>query len=81
MDTISALIHEGIAKNTFNADAIAKGLHFEELPDDETRLARARLYRAWRRAGENTKAAFARAINGEPAPSQFELHLAEEHQS
>ena len=73
MDAISSLIHEGIAKNTFNAEAIAKGLHFEELPDDETRLARARLYRAWRRAGENTKAAFQRAINGDPAPERMPL--------
>ena len=79
MDAISRLIHERIAKNTFNAVAIANGLKFADLPDDEARLARAKLYRAWRHAGENVQAAFARAIRGEEAPSPFELHLAMEH--
>jgi hypothetical protein len=73
MDIISALIHEGIAKNTFNAAAIANGLKFPELPDDESRLARARLYREWRHAGENVQAAFGRAIRGEEAPKEFEI--------
>lgn len=80
MDIISAMIHEGIAHNTFQASNIANGLNFADLPDDEARLARARLYRKWRNAGENRKAAFARAIRGEPAPSELELHLAEAHE-
>ena len=80
MDIISSLIHKGIAHNTFQASNIANGLHFAELPDDESRLARARIYREWRNAGENRKAAFARAIRGEPAPSRLEILLAEEHE-
>jgi len=81
LDAISAMIHEGIAKNTFNAAAIANGLHFGDLPDDESRLARARIYRAWRRAGENVQAAFARTLRGEPAPTELELHAAQEREA
>lgn len=81
LDAISAMIHEGIAKNTFNAAAIANGLHFGDLPDDESRLARARTYRAWRRAGENVQAAFARTLRGEPAPTELELHAAQEREA
>jgi hypothetical protein len=73
MDIISALIHEGLAKNTFNAEAIVNGLHLAQLPTLEEQLARARLYREFRRAGENTKAAFERAIRGEKAPERLPI--------
>lgn len=73
MNIIEKLIEEKIADNGFRAAAIANGLNLVELPDDEARLSRARLYRDWRNSkiyGKNTAPCFEMAIKGEPVPQQ-----------
>jgi hypothetical protein len=64
MNIIEQLVEEKIARNAYHAAAIANGLHLAELPNDSERLARARVYRAWRDAGEPAVVAFANAITG-----------------
>ena len=52
MDIISALIHEGLARNTFNAEAIVNGLHLALVDDVLTTGATAeRLARLLIKAG------------------------------
>lgn len=71
MNIIELLILEKIADNGFRASAIANGLKLADLPTDEERLARARLYRDWRNSkiyGKNTAPCFEKAIAGEPVP-------------
>jgi len=59
------MITEKIAKNDFNAAAIVNGLELHKVEGDDARKARVRLYRDWRNAGEPSKVAFQRAINGD----------------
>lgn len=59
-----ALIAAKIARNAYHAAAIANGLHLADLRTDDERMARARLYRAWRDAGEIPAVAFKNAIAG-----------------
>lgn len=68
---IAMIVNDGIAGNIFQAGHIVQGLKLSELPDDDARMMRARLYREWRRAGENRSAAFTRAIHGETAPQRL----------
>lgn len=65
---IHRLIREGLALNRPHAAAVANLLKLHKMKSDAVRLERARLYRAWRKAGEKKNAAATRAINGEPAP-------------
>jgi hypothetical protein len=62
---IDWMIAEKIAKNDFNASAIVNGLQLWQVEGDEARKVRCRLYRDWRNAGEPSKVAFQRAINGD----------------
>lgn len=81
MNIIDKLIADGIASNVFQATHIANGLKLTELRDDEgAQIARARLYRDWRNAGEPSKVAYERAIKGEvvPAPMFAEVLHSEE---
>ncbi len=57
-----------IAKNKHNASHIANGLKLTECNTlDECRV-RWRRYRGWKIGGENTQAAYRRAIDGEEPP-------------
>lgn len=64
MSMIDQMIAAKIAKNEFNAAAIARGLQLADLKTDEERMARARLYRKWRDAGEPPAVAYVNAIAG-----------------
>ena len=64
MNPIEWMISEKIAKNGFNAAHIANGLKLYELKDDASKMARCRLYRKWRDAGEDPKIAYQNAIDG-----------------
>ena len=48
MNIIEWMIAQEIAKNTFQASAIANGLRLVELKDIEAQKARVALYRKWR---------------------------------
>ena len=63
-EIIEWMIAEKIAKNGFNAAAIVNGLKLWELPSDDEKRARCKLYRDWRNAGEKSAVAFANAIEG-----------------
>jgi hypothetical protein len=65
------LIELGIAQNVFQATHIANGLKLYELKTVEEQVARARLYREWRWAGEKTKASYEHAIRGDKAPERL----------
>lgn len=64
------MVENGIAKNVFNANAIFNGLQLKGLTEKEQQ-ARCLVYREWRRAGENTHAAFTAAIKGENPPARL----------
>jgi hypothetical protein len=80
MNIIEKIIADGIAKNVFQATHIANGLKLVEMKTDDERLARCRLYRDWRNAGEKSATAYAKAIAGEavPAPMFAEMLHSEE---
>lgn len=69
MNIVEKLISDGIASNVFQATHIANGLKLFELSDEAEQLARARLYRDWRNAGEKSKVAYERAIRGDAVPA------------
>jgi hypothetical protein len=84
MNIIERLITEKIAENAFAAAAIANGLKFADLKDDEERIERARLYRRWRTKTDKKNdipswQAFALAIAGidpdDVAERQIEMEL------
>ncbi len=71
MTIIELLIEAKLARNTFHVAAIANGLELGELRTNEERLARARLYRHWREAGEPPALGFKNAIERR-APMKLE---------
>jgi len=73
MGIVDKIVSEKLAVNVFAASHIANGLKLADLKTEEEQLARVRLYREWRKRGENTGAAYERAIKGEePLPELFE---------
>lgn len=80
MTIIDKIIEAKIALNVFQASHIANGLKLAEMENDEARLARCKLYRDWRNAGEKGKTAYEKAIAAEavPAPMFPELLHTEE---
>lgn len=68
MDIVERIVSEGLAENGYAAMHIAEGLHLAQLKTEEEQMERVRLYRAWRHAGEKSKAAYWRAIRGEKPP-------------
>ena len=48
MNIIHWMIDNKIAQNQIQAANIANGLKLAELPDDQSRIARVKLYRKWR---------------------------------
>lgn len=69
MNIIEKIIDAGIASNIFQATHIANGLRLFELSTDEEKIARCRLYRDWRNAGEPSNVAYQHAIDGDPLMS------------
>lgn len=70
---IQKIVDEKLAENVFSASHIANGLKLADLKTEAEQLERVRLYRDWRKHGENTHAAYNRAIKGEkPLPDLFE---------
>ena len=71
---VQKIVDEKLAVNIFAASHIANGLKLADLKTEEEQLARVKLYRDWRKHGENTHAAYDRAIKGEePLPELFDL--------
>ena len=72
MNITEWLLSSGIATHWKQAENIIAGLKLNELyilgKEDEIK-ARARLYRDWRNAGEQSKTAYAKAIAGQPVPA------------
>ena len=64
MNIVEKLIEIGIASNPFQAAHIASGLQLADCAEEEG-IARARLYRDWRNAGESSKIAYQKAITGD----------------
>ncbi len=73
MTITDELVQAHIARNVWHAAAIERGLHLADLHNNLERMKRARLYRAWRDAGEPPSVAFQRAIAGKPAPAELQL--------
>ena len=69
MNVVEWMISEKVAKNGFNAAHIANGLKLYELKDDAAIMARCRLYRKWRNAGEPSAVAYQNAIDGKEVSS------------
>lgn len=68
MDIITRIVDEGLAENGYAAVHIAEGLHLAQLKTEDEQIERVRLYRQWRHAGESSKGAYWRALNGEVPP-------------
>lgn len=72
MNIIDWIQQEGFADNPFRASHIANGLKLSDIHDDlEAQKSRVRLYRDWRNSGifgKDTKACYAKAIEGEHVP-------------
>jgi len=64
MNVIESMIADQIAQNPFQAAHIANGLKLADLKTDEEKVARYKLYREWRNAGEPSKVAYQNAIEG-----------------
>ena len=77
MNIIQKIQDEKIADNPFQAAHIANGLKLAELKSDEERMARVFLYRKWRNAGEPSKVAYQKAIDGEQVTGLFEKAVCE----
>lgn len=79
---VQLLIQNDIADNVYRASAIVVGCELASLPTDEERLARARLYRAWRNSqiyGKRTEPCYEKAIKGEVVPmDDFVTRIVEE---
>lgn len=71
MTIVELLISNRIAKNEFQAQHIVENLKLLELETESEQLARAKLYREWRNAGENRNAAVGRTLAGEKAPDRL----------
>ena len=68
MNIIDQLIELKIAKNNFHAAGMLNVLQCQDLPDDEARLARCKLYHEWKQFGETKKEARANALADRPVP-------------
>lgn len=68
MNIVEVIVDEKIADNNFHAANMLNVLECGKLANDEERLARCRLYKEWKQAGENKKAARLKAIAGERVP-------------
>lgn len=71
MNIIQRLIDEKIATNSFHAAGMLNVLRCADLKDDDERMARCRLYKEWKLAGENKEIARFNAIAGTPAPERL----------
>ena len=78
MNVIEQMITDKIAKNVFQATHIANGLKLYELADDAAKIERYKLYRKWRDAGEISKIAYAKAIEGNEPLELFESGASDE---
>lgn len=67
---IEWMIEKKIAKNVFNAAAIANGLKLAG-QDFETQKALCATYREWRWAGEKSSTAFTNTLEGKIAPPRL----------
>ena len=65
---IQIMLEEKLADNNFHAANMLNVLQCQNLKTDEERLARCRLYKAWKLAGENKPAARLSAIAGKAVP-------------
>lgn len=70
-DLFSWMMENKLAKNGFNAAAIASRLELGKLSDPEEIKSRVLLYREWRLAGEKTRISFEHAIRGDKAPERL----------
>ena len=76
MNIIDKMIADKIAQNLFQVAHIANGLKLYDLANETEQVARYKLYRLWRDAGEPPKVAYKNAIDGkEPMglPNRLEL--------
>lgn len=71
MNIIDQMITDKIAKNVFQATHIANGLKLAELKTDDEKVARYKLYRRWRDAGEPSAVAYRNAIEGKQLQELF----------
>lgn len=70
MNIIERMIDDKIATNRFQAANIANGLKLAGLDENE-QIARYKLYREWRNAGEPSKVAYKNAIDGKQIEGLF----------
>ena len=68
MNLVETLVAEKIADNPFHAANMLNVLECAKLATDEARIARCKLYKSWKLAGENKPEARRKAIAGEVVP-------------
>lgn len=71
MNIVDQLVEAKIVDNVFHAAGMLNVLECYKLATDEERIERCRLYKEWKRTGENKSEARRKAIAGEAPPKEL----------